>query len=90
MGIENWWAVVEAQEYDQYAAVVPRDHIIVLNLDYKREYQTLDDLGQTKSVGPGAARNFIWDTAVQIGADWHWTLDDNICQFTRWNDNLRF
>ena len=90
MGIENWWAVVESQEYDQYAAVVPHDHIIVLNTEYKRTYPVLDDLGMTKSVGPGAARNFIWDTSMQMGAEWHWTLDDNIVQFTRWDNNLRY
>jgi hypothetical protein len=90
MGIKEWYAVVEPQEYKQYAAVIPREHIIVLNLDYKAQYQTLDNLGLSKSVGPGAARNFIWDTSIQMGYDWHWVMDDNIRNFVRWNNNLRY
>lgn len=90
MKIEQWYAVVEPQEYDQYAAVIPKEHIIVLDLSYKEKYETLDDLGLTKSVGPGAARNFIWDTAIQMGYSWHWVTDDNIQYFARMHNNLRY
>ncbi|HEV2324551.1 MAG TPA: hypothetical protein VGS10_11430 [Terracidiphilus sp.] len=90
MGIEQWYAVVEPQEHDLYAAVIPKDHIIVLDLEYKAKYDTLDNLGLTKSVGPGAARNFIWDTAIQMGHPWHWVMDDNIVYFTRMTANLRY
>jgi hypothetical protein len=90
MGVEHWYAVVEPQEYREYTAVIPRDHIIVLDLRYKAEYETLDDLGLTKSVGPGAARNFIWDTSIQMGYPWHWVMDDNIRNFLRFTNNTRF
>jgi len=90
MGIKEWYAVVEPQEYKQYAAVIPKQNIIVLDLSYKEQYETLDNLGLSKSVGPGAARNFIWNTATQMGYEWHWVMDDNIRQFTRWNNNLRY
>jgi hypothetical protein len=90
MGIEDFYAIVEEQEYQQYASVVPAKNIIVLDSSYKRDYQTLDNLGLTKSTGPGPARNMAWDIAQQMGADWHWVIDDNIVQFTRWNHNLRF
>lgn len=90
MGIENWFAVVEPQEYEQYAAVIPADHIIVLDLSYKDRYETLDAFGTTKSVGPGAARNFIWDQAISMGAEWHWVMDDNIMYFARMHNNLRY
>jgi len=89
MRIDNWYAIVEPQECDAYAAVIPRDHIIVLDLEYKRTYQTLDDLGLTKSVGPGAARNFAWDTSLKMGYSWHWVMDDNIRDFLRFTDNRR-
>ena len=87
MGIENWWAVVEPQEIEQYAAVIPREHIIELDLTYKAKYTTLDDLGLSKSVGPGAARNFIWDRSIEMGYPWHWVMDDNIRTFQRMTDN---
>jgi hypothetical protein len=89
MSIERWYAVVEPQEYDQYAAVVPKKHILVLDMSYKDRYETLDDLGLTKSVGPGAARNFIWDKSIEMGYPWHWVMDDNIYTFYRANGNLR-
>lgn len=71
MGIERWFAIVEPQEVEQYAAVIPRDHILPLDLSYKDRYETLDDLGLSKSTGPGPARNFAWDTAVRMGEPWH-------------------
>jgi hypothetical protein len=90
MGIKEWYAIVQPEEYTQYAAVIDKQHILVLPHIYKESYETLDTLGLTKSTGPGPARNFAWDTAVQMGHDWHWVIDDNILQFTRWNNNLRF
>ena len=90
MGVDNWFAVVEPQEYKQYAAVIPKEHIIVLDMKYKEQYQTLDNLGLSKSVGPGAARNFIWDTSIQMGYAWHWVMDDNIRNFLRYTNNERF
>jgi hypothetical protein len=90
MGIEEWYAVVEPQEYDLYAAVIPRDHIIVLDLHYKTTYETCDDLGMTKSTGSGPARNFIWDTSIKMGIPWHWIMDDNILNFLRFTNNTRY
>jgi hypothetical protein len=89
MGVPHY-IVVEAQEYDNYAAVVaPTATLLVLDENYKRDYDTCDDLGDTKGKGPGPARNFCWDHAISIGAEWHWVMDDNIRKFyRRWN-NLR-
>lgn len=89
MNVSNWYAVVEPQEFDAYASVIPKEKIIVLDLSYKEKYRTLDKLGTTKSVGPGAARNFIWDTAVKMGFAWHWVMDDNIFHFHRYNFNRK-
>jgi len=81
--------VVEEDERDQYAAVIGADRILVLDPQYQRDYDTFDDLGDSKSKGSGAARNFIWDHAVANGHSWHWILDDNIRVFYRLNHNAK-
>jgi hypothetical protein len=40
--------------------------------------------------GPGRARNWCWDHAIEIGAEKHWVLDDNITDFYRLNNNKRY
>jgi len=79
--------VVEPSEVDAYARHVGRDRVLELDLSYKERYDVCDDLGLTKSTGPGPARNFAWDHAVSIGAEWHWVMDDNIRGFFRYNRN---
>ena len=81
--------VVEEQEYLDYAAVIDPAKILVLDKKYQRDYDTCDNLGDTKSRGPGPARNFVWDYAVAQGAEWHWVMDDNIRDFWRLNQNRR-
>jgi hypothetical protein len=68
--------VVEPQEYDNYAAVIDPAKILVL---------PFSDLGQ----GSIPARNWIWEHAIESGADRHWILDDNINHFGRLNNNKR-
>jgi hypothetical protein len=75
--------VIEAPEYAQYAAVISAARLLVLDPAYQRAYDTCDALGETKSKGPGAARNFAWDHARDAGAAWHWVMDDNIRRFAR-------
>lgn len=79
--------VVEAQEYDQYAAVIDPAKVLVLDPKYQDDYDTCDDLGRTKSTGPGPARNFVWDHSMQAGHAWHWVMDDNIWAFYRYHNN---
>lgn len=86
MGVE-FTAVVEEQEFADYASVIPKKNILVLDKAYQRDYDTCDDLGSTRSKGPGPARNFIWDHSISLGFDWHWTMDDNIRSFRRYNKN---
>ncbi len=81
--------IIEAQERDTYAAVIDPAKILVLNPQYQRDYDTFDKLGDTKSKGPGAARNFAWDHAVAAGAPWHWVMDDNIAGFYRFQNNRK-
>lgn len=81
--------VIEEQEYAQYAAVIGKHRLVVLDKRYQREYDTFDDLGDTKSKGPGAARNFAWEHSKSKGHAWHWVMDDNIRDFRRFNRNER-
>jgi len=81
--------VVEAQEYNDYAAVIDPSKILTLPSTYLDSYDTFDDLGRSKSVGPGAARNFVWDHATSIGAKRHWVMDDNLDAFHRLNRNIK-
>lgn len=81
--------IVESSEVDDYAAVVGRERVLVLDPAYQRDYDACDDLGMSKSKGPGPARNFAWDHAVASGAPWHWVMDDNIMGFYRLHKNLK-
>jgi hypothetical protein len=80
--------VIEADQYDAYAAEWPEDRLLVVPESYHEQYETYDDLGERKPKGPGPARNFAWDHARERGADWHWVMDDNISRFIHYRDNL--
>jgi hypothetical protein len=69
--------VVEPQEYQQYAAVIDPEKILIL---------PFSNLGQ----GSIPARNWVWEHAVSTGAERHWILDDNIMEFFRLTDNNRW
>jgi len=92
MGVRHH-VVVEPQQVDDYRRAVEQMGLLatVLELDmsYKARYELCDDLGLTKSTGPGPARNFIWDHSMAQGFAWHWVMDDNIVDFHRVNRNLK-
>ena len=67
-------AVVEPQEYDNYAEVVNPDNIITLPHTNK---------------GLVVTRNWIWDYAEKLGTPYFWTFDDNIRDFHRLNNNIK-
>lgn len=85
----SYHIVVEAQEYDRYAAVIDSARILILDPTYQQDYDTYDDLGESKSKGPGPARNFVWDHAIERGYPWHWVIDDNIWDFFRLHQNMK-
>jgi hypothetical protein len=74
---------------DLYAAVINPAKVLVLDKRYQRDYDTFDELGDGKSKGPGAARNFAWDHSIENGFPWHWVMDDNITYFYRMNRNQK-
>lgn len=84
------YIVIEEQEYDLYLDKTKDNNyvtLLVLDKKYQEKYETLDNLGDTKSKGPGAARNFAWQHSIDNGFDYHWVMDDNIRTFLRTNRN---
>ena len=83
--------VVEPQEVDAYKESVNRfgllTNVIELDMSYKDKYDYCDKFGRDKPTGSGPCRNFIWDTAVAGGHEYHWIMDDNILDFRRLNKN---
>ena len=77
--------VVEPEQVAEYRKHINSEFGTVLELDlsFKEKYVTCDSLGLTKSTGPGAARNFIWEHSIGAGHSWHWVMDDNISSFSR-------
>ena len=88
MGVP-YFIVVEKEEYENYVAVIDSKKMLMLPEQYLKEYDTCDDLGETKPKGPGAARNFCWDHAIDNGAERHWVMDDNLDAFHRLNRNMK-
>lgn len=84
-----FYVVVEESQFDAYASTLGADKLLVLPQAYLDSYDTFDDLGFTKSKGPGAARNFAWEHSIRQGATWHWVMDDNIEHFFRLLRNLK-
>lgn len=89
MGVPHYVVVEQSQVVDYLAHRTALASVVVLDPQYQRDYEVCDDLGLTKSVGPGAARNFAWDHAIASGAEYHWVMDDNIMGFFRLNYNLK-
>jgi hypothetical protein len=82
-----YYIIVEKQEYQYYANVIDPKKILILPTEYQEKYDTCDDLGSSKSKGPGPARNYAWEHSIALGAKWHWVMDDNIKVFNRLNRN---
>ena len=84
------YIVIEQQEYPEYARTVDSSAtLLILDKKYQEEYDTWDDFGDTKSKGPGPARNFAWQHSIDNNHTWHWVMDDNIRAFYRFNRNMR-
>lgn len=78
-----YFIIVEEHQYLDYASVINEKNILILDKKYQETYDTFDKLGDSKSKGPGAARNFAWDHSIANGHEWHWVMDDNIIHFLR-------
>jgi hypothetical protein len=82
--------IVEGHQLADYAAVIDRSKLLVLDQQYQRSYDTCDRIDDDeKSKGPGPARNFAWEHSIEQGAAFHWVMDDNIAGFYRLVRNLK-
>lgn len=88
-GIDDYYVVVEESQFDAYSKVLPSERLLILPQSYLDNYDTCDDLGDSKSRGPGAARNFCIDHSKENGYKRHWVLDDNIDGFYRLHENKK-
>lgn len=77
------------REWERETGLTTSATVLELDLRYKEQYELCDDLGLTRSTGPGPARNFAWDHSIKTGHSWHWVMDDNIRNFLRLNNNLK-
>jgi hypothetical protein len=89
MGVPHF-IVVEEDEIDAYKSGRCFGKILVLPPIYKAEYELCDDLGFSKSTGPGPARNFCIDHSIWLGFSRHWVMDDNIDAFHYLNRNEKY
>lgn len=88
MGVD-YLLVVEESQRDAYAAHHDPARLLTLDPAFQRDYETLDDEPDDKPKGPGPARNFIWQHAIEHGYSHHWVMDDNIRWFIRLHRNQR-
>lgn len=86
MGIP-YTVVVEPEEYDLYAAVVPEDCIAVMPQQYHYDFDPCVPHEPGTRQGSGPVRNFIWDDAIARGYKRHWVFDDNVAGFLRVHGN---
>jgi hypothetical protein len=77
----DYRVIVEAEQFDQYAAVLPTSRLLVLDPKFQDEYEPFDSFGRTKPLGSGPARNMAWADSIDRGFAWHWIMDDNIYAF---------
>ena len=83
------YIVVEQDELELYRENTDAE-LLVLPKSYLDSYDTCDDLGNEKSKGPGAARNFCIDHSKKSGFKRHWVMDDNLDAFHYLNRNEKY
>ena len=86
MGLD-YLLVVEEGEFEDYAQRTEPQKILTIPKKYFDTYDTCDDVVD-RSTGPGPARNFAWDHAIEnFNCSRHWVMDDNLIHFYRLNRN---
>lgn len=85
----DYWVIVEIQEFQYYAEHIRPERLLVLPQMYLDDYDTCDDLGDSISKGPGAARNYAMDISRGWGFKRHWVMDDNLDDFHRLHENMK-
>lgn len=81
MGVKHY-ILIEPQDKERYENALInfglQDHVEILVAPFSNHGD-----------GPGRARNLCWDHSMEIGAERHWVLDDNMEDFYRLHKNQR-
>ena len=86
MGMD-FYIIVELEQKKMYEEYFPDIEILSVPSLFHRKYDTFDNLNESKSQGPGPARNFAWEHSLNNGYNFHWVMDDNIHHFYRFHKN---
>lgn len=85
------YIVIEQSEYaDYFKSANEYATLLILPSIYLEDYDACDDIGDLKSKGPGAARNFCIDHSKGWGFKRHWVMDDNLDAFHYLNKNEKY
>jgi len=82
--------VIEESEYDAYAAVIPKENILVLPKDFRENPRWAKRCEVTGHLGGSIpVRNWVWEHSKNNGDKRHWILDDNILHMYRLHQNKK-
>ena len=82
--------VIEESEYDDYAAVINPNRLLLLPEGFRDNPQWARRCEDTGLLGGSIpVRNWVWEHSINEGHKRHWILDDNIHNFYRLHNNRK-
>ncbi len=82
--------VIEESEYDDYAAVINPNKLLVLPEGFRENPKWARRCENTGLLGGSIpVRNWVWEHSIAEGHKRHWILDDNIWHFYRAHNNRK-
>ena len=82
--------VIEESEYDDYAAVIPKENILTLPEGFREDPRYARRCEVTGLLGGSIpVRNWVWEHSINEGHKRHWILDDNMQHFYRLHKNKK-
>jgi|TARA_B110000879_G_scaffold191159_1_gene256082 hypothetical protein len=82
--------VIEQSEYDDYAAVINPNRLLVLPENFREDPRWAHRCEATGLLGGSIpVRNWVWEHSINEGHKRHWILDDNIHNFYRLHNNRK-
>jgi len=82
--------VIEESEYDDYAAVINPNRLLVLPEGFRENPRWARKCDVTGLMGGSIpVRNWVWEHSINEGHKRHWIMDDNIHNFYRLHNNRK-
>ena len=81
-----WLLKYEDKSYAQFFAP---DKLLIFDKKYQENYIRLDNLSNSKRVGPRIGRNFVCDYSISLWYQYYWVLNDKFRRFQRFNNNKK-